>query len=144
MYPILLYSPHTQPYNIIHALPLVPRACTVLDMKKKNIKCSAKLITHRKEKYDHSDTQQITQIFSCPLHSNHTSKSTLVIIDAMIYNWMCSATFWTFPPPTFSQSYTQRKPRRKLVKENKIKIKSRDLKWYICTETRFFLVFFGC
>lgn len=99
MYPILLYSPHTQPYNIIHALPLVPRACTVLDMKKKNIKCSAKLITHRKEKYDHSDTQQITQIFSCPLHSNHTSKSTLVIIDAMIYNWMCSATFWTFPPP---------------------------------------------
>lgn len=108
MYPILLYSPHTQPYNIIHALPLVPRACTVLDMKKKNIKCSAKLITHRKEKYDHSDTQQITQIFSCPLHSNHTSKSTLVIIDAMIYNWMCSATFWTFPPPPPSVKATHR------------------------------------
>lgn len=98
MYPILLYSPHTQPYNIIHALPLVPRAYSTRH-EKKNIKCSAKLITHRKEKYDHSDTQQITQIFSCPLHSNHTSKSTLVIIDAMIYNWMCSATFWTFPPP---------------------------------------------
>lgn len=141
MYPILLYSPHTQPYNIIHALPLVPRAYSTRH-EKKNIKCSAKLITHRKEKYDHSDTQQITQIFSCLLHSNHTSKSTLVIIDAMIYNWMCSATFWD--PPTFSQSYTQRKPRRKLVKKNKIKIESRDLKWHICTETRFFSCFFGC
>ena len=28
------------------------------------------------------------------------------------------------------------------MKENKIKIKSRDLKWHICTETRFFFLFF--